>query len=751
MIRILVSFAIIAALCAGGLYTIGLGTFGEIVRAGSPVARARPADVQTERGETQTRAAASLGAGRDKQIVFGDLHVHTGFSPDAFSTSLPVMMGEGASTVADACDFARFCSALDFFSINDHAEGATARTWQETIDSLRQCNAVASELPDPDLVAFLGWEWTQMGTTAGNHWGHRNIVLRDLSDDAIPARPIASASPAKYFSSLPSAMALGLLPLLRGWEYNDLVAFQRERDGYPTCPADVPVRELPSDCREYAAEPRELLAKLADWGYDSLVIPHGTTWGMYTPPGASWDKQIEAAQRDPTRQRLVEVYSGHGNSEEFRSFREIEFDANGTARCPEATASHLPGCQRAARLIFERCTRAGEPEAECNRRAAEAQSFYLEAGTAAGHLAVPGARPEEWLDAGQCRDCFQPSFNYRPQSSVQYMLALRDLESGAQHALDRFHFGFIGSSDTHTARAGSGYKEFDRIRQTDSTMQYAGRLFGERPKDTPAEAKPVDLTRTNPALWLESERSGSFFVTGGLAAAHTTSRARDDIYAALARRETYATSGPRILLWLDLVNPPDDIPVPMGGRVTLAEPPVFQVTAIGSLEQLPGCPDQVSRQLTADRLQRLCANECYHPSDVRRPISRIEVVRIRPRQTADEAIEALIEDPWRVLPCDGNPAGCSARFSDPSFASTGRDSLYYVRAIEAPIPTVNGDPLRCTRDPDGACRSVDLCRDDRRDDCLAPNEPRAWSSPIYIDYDPPKEWPVSRPAPAEVS
>ena len=78
------------------------------------------------------------------------------------------------------------------------------------------------------------------------------------------------------------------------------------------------------------------------------------------------------------------------------------------------SASHLPGCQRAATLIFERCTLAGEPEDECNRRAAAARRYYVEAETAAGHLAVPGARPEDWLAAGQCRDCFQPSFNYRP-------------------------------------------------------------------------------------------------------------------------------------------------------------------------------------------------------------------------------------------------------------------------------------------------------------------------------------------------
>jgi hypothetical protein len=69
----------------------------------------------------------------------------------------------------------------------------------------------------------------------------------------------------------------------------------------------------------------------------------------------------------------------------------------------------------------------------------------------------------------------------------------------------------------------------------------------------------------------------------------------------------------------------------------------------------------------------------------------------------------------------------------------GRDTLYYVRAIEAPSPAVNGANLRCQRDGAGRCVELEPCHgaEDRtayEDDCLATVEERAWSSPIFLDF-----------------
>jgi len=179
------------------LYAAGGGEFGTAVVAGEPTGHALPPAVIEERNARQAETAADLELFEPKQILFGDLHVHSSFSTDAFQLSLPTAGGEGVHPVADACDFARFCANLDFWSINDHANSITARRWQETVDTVRQCNQIsrgsAGGVGDRDLVSFLGWEWTQMGSTPDNHYGHKNVILRDLAEDAIPARPIAAA------------------------------------------------------------------------------------------------------------------------------------------------------------------------------------------------------------------------------------------------------------------------------------------------------------------------------------------------------------------------------------------------------------------------------------------------------------------------------------------------------------------------------------------------------------------------------
>jgi hypothetical protein len=324
-------------------------------------------------------------------------------------------------------------------------------------------------------------------------------------------------------------------------------------------------------------------------------------------------------------------------------------------------------------------------------------------------------------------------------------MALRNFDDPSRPLRERF--GFMSSSDNHYARAGTGYKEVFRHGNTESRERARGdagalaAIFAPPKEEPVAESRPFDMETSEFTGFqlLELERQASFFLTGGLIAAHSEGRDRDSIWRSLMRKEVYGTSGPRILLWFHLLNPPGSrgVKLPMGGQVDMASTPVFQVRAVGSFEQREGCPDYAVNSLSSERLQHLCKGECYNPSDRRRLITRIEVIRIQPQNHPDEPVEQLIQSPWRTFECEPDAAGCSIIFQDPEFALDKRDTLYYVRAFEAPTPGINADNLRCEYDDAGNCVEVNPCgeEDDAVDsDCLAEHEPRAWSSPIFVDF-----------------
>ena len=193
--RILGGIVVVLAVLLAVVWGAGNGWFSTTWHAENAQGSVIPAEIIAERAEAIRDTAEDLGANSQKQILFGDLHVHTTFSFDAFQMSLPMAGGDGAYPVADACDYARHCAGLDFWSINDHGITLTPRRWSETVDSVRQCNEIAGDTSSPDLVSFLGWEWTQVGTRPENHWGHKNVVLRDLEDGKIPTRPITAGMP----------------------------------------------------------------------------------------------------------------------------------------------------------------------------------------------------------------------------------------------------------------------------------------------------------------------------------------------------------------------------------------------------------------------------------------------------------------------------------------------------------------------------------------------------------------------------
>jgi len=697
----------------------------------------------TPQNPTNINRPIELAENDSKQILWGDTHVHTTYSMDAFYISLPLMHGSrGAFPPAFACDYARFISQIDFYVLTDHAESYTPRTWKDQVESIRQCNAISGE-ENPDLVAFIGWEWTQAGSTPDTHYGHHNVFFKDYKEGQIPDRPIAAGGTIALILRIQLADVnrnLFLFDPVNSEYYFSFASFLDTILETDSCPEGLPSNYLPKDCWETAATPAELYGKLDDWGFETEVIPHGTTWGFYTPQAASWEEYMSDQDNiRPDYSSMIEIYSGHGNSEEYLDFKEVDFDSNGEIICPEPTENYLPTCYQASVINKRRCLAEGKSQEFCEALAEQTKKRVNEMPGASGARALFGVNDEDWLDAGQARGAYLPAFNYRPKKSAQYGLALRN--NDYEDEKERFKWGFIASSDTHTARAGHGFKQLLRVGGTEARGAVSERwrklLNNVTAEKTESGLRTVEeLNELSGVSAIDVERQASFWSLGGLMAVHSTGRDRESIWQAMKRKEVYATTGHRILLHFDLLE--NDSIKPMGSLIESSSNPTFRVKAMGSFKQLPGCPDYVHEALSEKRLQKIANGECYHPSDERHRLERIEVIKITPQNNKDEDPTTLIFDSWKTFECSSNQMQCEIEFTDDDFENGQRDVVYYVRVIEEDTLLVNGSNMRTQFDADGHPISIAPCyadyREDYEEECLGPGGHRAWSSPIFVDY-----------------
>ena len=699
--RVLLSIAAVALMLLATFFVVGKGYLGQPWSSDAVVEGPRSVVPLVD---------ITPSPDGEPQVLFGDLHTHTNYSWDAYLFNTGLIKGGGVVTPADACDFARYCSVLDFWSINDHAESLTPRVWDDTVNAIRDCNAQSGDPVSPDMVSFLGWEWSNGNMDdVPSHYGHKNVIFRTWEEGQTPARPIAAKK--QYPLIQIPAPLIGVLSLFEGvFNTSDLGWYVEEFKSTPICDDNISADLLPTECREVALTPQTLYRKLDEWGFDSLLIPHGLAWGNTNPLSGDFKDQLD--QHEQRYQKLLEVYSGHGSSELFEDFSRSSQNESGQLQCPEATENFTPCCQQAGVIARDRC--ADQKSEACDQEVDSAINSFLEKGAPQGRKLFADATLDDWAGCGQLQNTFQPSSMYVPRLTAQYSLALGFDERGEPK---RARLGLIGSSDNHLGRPGNSFKETNRLLYTDH-------------KDTGNKVFRTDLATTD-------KESGGFYYTGGLIAAHTMGRDRDAIWGALNKRNVYATSGDRMLVWFDLINAPSGS-LPMGSEVSMTDIPRFRVKALGAFEQQPGCPDFAVAALGQERLTSLCGGECYHPGGDRpKAISRIEIVRIRPQITADELIGPLVENEWRVFNCPADGTGCEVEFDDPDYTTGERSALYYARVIQERQALIVGDPFACEYDNTGTCIKRNYCIGENAKpdmNCLSEAEPRAWTSPIFVEF-----------------
>lgn len=283
---------------------------------------------------------------------------------------------------------------------------------------------------------------------------------------------------------------------------------------------------------------------------------------------------------------------------------------------------------------------------------------------------------------------------------VRYVL-LEGLKEEQRLGVNPYKLGIIASTDTHNATGGAVVED-----------QFVGHAGKE--DDTPEKRLQPGTLVNNP---------------GGLVAVWAEQNARNAIFDALRRRETYGTSGPRIIVRLfggwdypenlckqaDLVKVGYQMGVPMGGdlpsRPNGTIDPRFVVSAMreadfGSSEGTP--------------LQRVQIIKGWIDND-QQPAYKVFEVAGDPNNGAGVDLDTC--EPLGT----GFDTLCKV-WTDPEF-DPNQSAFYYARVVENPTCRWNTYDCIASVPPE---ERPEQCSDP---DMIRTIQERAWTSPIW--YQPP--------------
>ncbi|TAL35574.1 MAG: DUF3604 domain-containing protein [Phenylobacterium sp.] len=629
---------VVGALVAGG--AIGAQAVQEKTAAAKPAAQAK-----AKAAPKAPSAAVLPGHNPDRNAYFGDLHVHTYLSFDAYIFNV-------RKTPDDAYRFARGDAIghaagfdirlqggpLDFAGVTDHAE------FMGAIREAADPHSPLSKLPitqglfstDPKEI---GQAFNRIVT------GFRdNSLPAEFSDPAVASRAWREVQDAAARNNAP-----GRFTTFIGYEYTSAPDGRNLHRNVIFRGANV--ASLPYTANA-SRDPENLWRTMDGWrakGIEALAIPHNSNGsdGIMFDTVRMNGQPIDKAYADLRirNEPLVEMTQIKGTSETHPSLSPNDEWANF-----EIMESYIGSANKITKF-----------------------------------------------SGGYVRRALQDGIIFREKVGS-----------------NPFKFGFIGSSDTHNAAPGSVEEPnyFSKTGRPDSRPD----LRGSTPPNGATTWEGVDAAAAG----------GRYQAWGasGLAGVWAEENSRDAIYAALRRKETFATSGPRIKVRFfasydfpaDLMTRPDTVRqayargVPMGGDLLAArgKTPQFLVWAV--------------RDPRAGYLQRA------------------QVVKgwIENGQAREKVFDVACSDGLQVGAggrCPDNGAGVNMKtcepdrfkgdvelrtvWKDPEFNPKQR-AFYYVRVLENPsCRWSTWDALRNGTPPNPK---------------LAPTiMERAWSSPIWYE------------------
>lgn len=301
---------------------------------------------------------------------------------------------------------------------------------------------------------------------------------------------------------------------------------------------------------------------------------------------------------------------------------------------------------------------------------------------------------------------------------------LRGLKLEAETGANPYRFGLIGSSDTHTG-AGSFEEDnfFSKVGLIDATSELRGST--PVPEEVAAGAEAQGLQQQFKEVDGQIFRDGQqqFWGASGLAGVWAEENTRDSIFDAFRRKETFATSGPRLRVRFFAGY---DYPAHLTGREDwVAEAYAGGVTMGGDLQargdDAPKFALWAARDATSAPLQRLqIIKGALVDGEM---VETVYDVACSDNGTVDPATHRCPDNGARVdlntceYPKDVGAGELATVWQDPSFDPDQR-AFYYVRALENPTCRWSTwDAIRNGTRP--------------RSDLPVTIQERVWSSPIW--------------------
>ncbi|MGB1088739.1 MAG: DUF3604 domain-containing protein, partial [Alphaproteobacteria bacterium] len=287
------------------------------------------------------------------------------------------------------------------------------------------------------------------------------------------------------------------------------------------------------------------------------------------------------------------------------------------------------------------------------------------------------------------------------------------LQMGQEIGLNPFNFGHIAASDSHNSNPGD-VEEADFTGKVGAVTAPAIRRW----RDQRAEGQGVHHSIFK------------FHESGGLAAVWAPENTREEIFSAMKRKETYATSGPRIALRFfagwgfdETIGESADPTaaayaggVPMGGDLGAepqAQSPAFFVWAAA---------DQMDAPLQRMQMVKGWVDAEGKTHEAVIDIACADGLQVNPATGRCPDNGASVDLATCQISADRGAAELKTVWRDPAFDPKA-DAFYYVRVLQNPT-----------------CRwtSYDAIRLGKELDDRAPAtiRERAWSSPIWINAKP---------------